>query len=285
MTATFFFLMPMIYLSGFIFPIENMPAVIQPFTYLIPLRYFLVIVRGDLPEGRRARDCCGRRRRRCRLGRRRARARRRAQPQDRALTSTRRQIDVVAIERDGRMRFERRIDGRGADPLASNGLADFTRSPASPVPSRSDPSGHRCVRRRRIVTDDAGHAHAAGDDDLVGGWTTRGHGSWAGGGGSPDRADLGFGGDHDWGRRVVLAVIDGQPATIRIVSRLLATTSSAASCGWGGRVGPAPAWRSTRFATGRRFRSSSTGSSCAGPTISLARPGRCCGGRRRPASM
>ena len=30
MTTTFFFLMPMIYLSGFIFPIENMPAWIQP---------------------------------------------------------------------------------------------------------------------------------------------------------------------------------------------------------------------------------------------------------------
>ncbi len=29
MTATFFFLLPMIYLSGFIFPIENMPQVIQ----------------------------------------------------------------------------------------------------------------------------------------------------------------------------------------------------------------------------------------------------------------
>ena len=51
MTATFFFLMPMIYLSGFIFPIENMPAVIQPFTYLIPLRYFLVIVRGIFLKG------------------------------------------------------------------------------------------------------------------------------------------------------------------------------------------------------------------------------------------
>jgi ABC-2 type transport system permease protein len=51
MTATFFFLTPMIYLSGFIFPIENMPAVIQPFTYLIPLRYFLVIVRGIFLKG------------------------------------------------------------------------------------------------------------------------------------------------------------------------------------------------------------------------------------------
>jgi ABC-2 type transport system permease protein len=51
MTATFFFLTPMIYLSGFIFPIENMPAVIQPVTYLIPLRYFLVIVRGIFLKG------------------------------------------------------------------------------------------------------------------------------------------------------------------------------------------------------------------------------------------
>jgi ABC-2 type transport system permease protein len=51
MTATFFFLTPMIYLSGFIFPIENMPQVIQVFTYLIPLRYFLVIVRGIFLKG------------------------------------------------------------------------------------------------------------------------------------------------------------------------------------------------------------------------------------------
>jgi ABC-2 type transport system permease protein len=51
MTATFFFLVPMIYLSGFIFPIENMPRVIQPVTYLIPLRYFLVIVRGIFLKG------------------------------------------------------------------------------------------------------------------------------------------------------------------------------------------------------------------------------------------
>ncbi|MEP6917508.1 MAG: ABC transporter permease [Acidobacteriota bacterium] len=51
MTATFFFLTPMIYLSGFIFPIENMPRAIQLFTYLIPLRYFLVIVRGIFLKG------------------------------------------------------------------------------------------------------------------------------------------------------------------------------------------------------------------------------------------
>jgi ABC-2 type transport system permease protein len=51
MTATFFFLVPMIYLSGFIFPIENMPGVIQVVTTAIPLRYFLVIVRGIFLKG------------------------------------------------------------------------------------------------------------------------------------------------------------------------------------------------------------------------------------------
>ena len=51
MTTVFFFMLPMIYLSGFIFPIENMPAWIQPVTYLIPLRYFLVILRGLFLKG------------------------------------------------------------------------------------------------------------------------------------------------------------------------------------------------------------------------------------------
>jgi ABC-2 type transport system permease protein len=51
MTATFFFLVPMVYLSGFIFPIENMPVVIQWVTTLIPLRYFLVVVRGVFLKG------------------------------------------------------------------------------------------------------------------------------------------------------------------------------------------------------------------------------------------
>jgi ABC-2 type transport system permease protein len=51
MTATFFFMIPMVFLSGFVFPIENMPDVIQPVTYLIPLRYFLVILRGIFLKG------------------------------------------------------------------------------------------------------------------------------------------------------------------------------------------------------------------------------------------
>jgi ABC-2 type transport system permease protein len=51
MTTIFFFLTPMIYLSGFVFPIENMPRVIQWVTYLMPLRYFLVIVRSIFLKG------------------------------------------------------------------------------------------------------------------------------------------------------------------------------------------------------------------------------------------
>jgi ABC-2 type transport system permease protein len=51
MTTMFLFLTPMIYLSGFVFPIENMPPVIQWITYLIPLRYFLVILRSIFLKG------------------------------------------------------------------------------------------------------------------------------------------------------------------------------------------------------------------------------------------
>jgi ABC-2 type transport system permease protein len=51
MTTVFFFMLPMVLLSGFVFPIENMPTVIQPFTYLIPLRYFLVILRAIFLKG------------------------------------------------------------------------------------------------------------------------------------------------------------------------------------------------------------------------------------------
>jgi len=50
MTA-WFFMMPAVMLSGFIFPIANMPKVIQLLTYVVPLRYFLVIVRGIFLKG------------------------------------------------------------------------------------------------------------------------------------------------------------------------------------------------------------------------------------------
>lgn len=49
--AQFFFFMPFMFLSGFSFPIANMPQAIQYITYLIPLRYFLDIVRGIFLKG------------------------------------------------------------------------------------------------------------------------------------------------------------------------------------------------------------------------------------------
>ncbi len=49
--AQFFFFMPFMFLSGFVVPIANMPAIIQYFSYLIPLRYFLEIVRGIFLKG------------------------------------------------------------------------------------------------------------------------------------------------------------------------------------------------------------------------------------------
>jgi len=43
--------MPSVILSGFMFPIENMPLVVQWITRLIPLRYFVEIVRGIFLRG------------------------------------------------------------------------------------------------------------------------------------------------------------------------------------------------------------------------------------------
>ena len=51
MMSTFFFYFPAVLLSGFMFPIANMPEIIQWITYLNPLRYFLVIVRGLFLKG------------------------------------------------------------------------------------------------------------------------------------------------------------------------------------------------------------------------------------------
>ncbi|KUJ74169.1 antibiotic ABC transporter permease [Thiomicrospira sp. XS5] len=44
--GAFMFMVPAVILSGFATPIENMPDVIQWLTYLDPMRYFLVVVRG-----------------------------------------------------------------------------------------------------------------------------------------------------------------------------------------------------------------------------------------------
>ncbi len=46
MLGTFIFMTPSVLLSGFATPIENMPVWLQPVTYLIPMRYMLVISKG-----------------------------------------------------------------------------------------------------------------------------------------------------------------------------------------------------------------------------------------------
>ena len=51
MTVSFVVVMPSIYLSGFIFPIDSMPEAFQYITYAVPLRYFLDIVRGIFLKG------------------------------------------------------------------------------------------------------------------------------------------------------------------------------------------------------------------------------------------
>ena len=49
--STFFFYFPAVLLSGFMFPIANMPVVVRWITYVNPLRYFLVIIRGLFLKG------------------------------------------------------------------------------------------------------------------------------------------------------------------------------------------------------------------------------------------
>lgn len=51
MTAVFFVVMPMMYISGFVFPIENMPKPLQILSLGIPMRYYLVIIRSIIIKG------------------------------------------------------------------------------------------------------------------------------------------------------------------------------------------------------------------------------------------
>ena len=51
MILTFLIILTMVMLSGIIFPIANMPQVIQYLTYLMPIRYFAIIVRDILLRG------------------------------------------------------------------------------------------------------------------------------------------------------------------------------------------------------------------------------------------
>jgi ABC-2 type transport system permease protein len=49
--ASFFIVLPASILSGFSFPISSMPIALQWLTYLDPLRYYLVVVRGIFLKG------------------------------------------------------------------------------------------------------------------------------------------------------------------------------------------------------------------------------------------
>ncbi len=49
--GTFLFMVPSIILSGFATPIANMPLLVQYLTYINPMRYFLIVVRGVFLEG------------------------------------------------------------------------------------------------------------------------------------------------------------------------------------------------------------------------------------------
>ena len=49
--GSFFFTTPAFVMSGFMFPIRNMPPVVQYLAYLNPLRYFMEIVRGIFLKG------------------------------------------------------------------------------------------------------------------------------------------------------------------------------------------------------------------------------------------
>lgn len=51
MMGAFFFFLPTMMLSGFTFPIRNMPEPIQYLTYLNPMRYFMEVVRGVFLKG------------------------------------------------------------------------------------------------------------------------------------------------------------------------------------------------------------------------------------------
>jgi ABC-2 type transport system permease protein len=44
-------MLPALLLSGFFYPIENMPAALRAITYVVPARYFLVVIRGIFLKG------------------------------------------------------------------------------------------------------------------------------------------------------------------------------------------------------------------------------------------
>ncbi len=51
MLLVWLMILPSIFLSGFFFPIEAMPKVLQAISYIVPLRYMLIIIRGIILKG------------------------------------------------------------------------------------------------------------------------------------------------------------------------------------------------------------------------------------------
>ncbi|HJN42060.1 MAG TPA: ABC transporter permease, partial [Anaerolineales bacterium] len=51
MMLSFFTMMPSIFLSGFLYPLAAMPKVLQWISTVIPLRYYLIIVRSLVLKG------------------------------------------------------------------------------------------------------------------------------------------------------------------------------------------------------------------------------------------
>jgi len=51
MLLVFFTLLPSIFLAGYLFPLEAMPAFLQAVSYFIPLRYMVIIMRGIIVKG------------------------------------------------------------------------------------------------------------------------------------------------------------------------------------------------------------------------------------------
>ena len=51
MQMSFFFLLPFVFLSGYVFPIDGMPPAFRLVTYLIPARYFIEVIRGIVLRG------------------------------------------------------------------------------------------------------------------------------------------------------------------------------------------------------------------------------------------
>ncbi len=51
MLLSFLVLFPGIFLSGFFFPLEAMPGFLQALSYVVPLRYMLIIIRGIIMKG------------------------------------------------------------------------------------------------------------------------------------------------------------------------------------------------------------------------------------------